>query len=75
MKQIYVGTRDDKRRVFVSATTLTDQTHKQYHAVIGPFRTRAAAFLLAAEPMLHTVADAEKQAAKNRCRPFDDARQ
>jgi hypothetical protein len=75
MKQIYVGTRDGKRRVFVSATTLTEQTHKQYHAVIGPFLTRSAAFLLAAEPRLHAVADAEKQAAKNRCRSLDDARQ
>ena len=63
---IYTGIRAGKRRVFNSDTEPTQASHGHiYDAVIGPFKTKAAAFLMA-QPFnqFQTVADAEKQAAK-----------
>jgi hypothetical protein len=68
MKRIYTGIRDGKRRVFQSETEPTQASHGHiYNAVIGPFKTKAAAFLMA-QPFcqFQTVADAERQAAKDR---------
>jgi len=66
----YVGLKpigDGKREVFRSAITPTEQTHPQYTAVIGPFRTRRAADYMAhyghLNPSCQCVADAERIAA------------
>jgi len=65
---IYTGVRAGKRRVFSSEFEPTEQSHGHiYTAVIGPFRTRAAAFLMA-QPFtqLQNVEEAEEQAKKDK---------
>ena len=68
MKRIYTGIRDGKRRVFQSEAEPTEASHGHiYNAVIGPFKTRDAAFLMALPfNQFQTVDEAEKQAAKDR---------
>jgi hypothetical protein len=65
---IYIGMRAGKRRVFSSEFEPTEQSHGHiYKAIIGPFRTKAAAFLMA-KPFnqFQTVGEAERQATKDR---------
>lgn len=66
----YVGISDAKRRVFRSASVPERETHGSiYSAVIGPFRTKRAAKIMAEyganNPHLQTVADAERIAREN----------
>jgi len=64
----YVGiTRTGARKVFRSAKTPTQLSHgDKYVAVIGPFRTKAGADVMAKygrnNPHLQTVSEAEKMA-------------
>lgn len=68
----YVGIGPDgKRKVFHSASEPEAKTHGSiYSAVIGPFRTKKAAQIMAEyganNPHLQTVSDAEKLAKENR---------
>lgn len=74
--KLYVGmsaTLDHLREVFRAEPTPTKETHPQYGAVIGPFRTRAGAEFCArfgfGNPHVQCVADAERLAkvyARNR---------
>ena len=65
--RIYVGVRGVLRKVFRSEMTPTRLTHgDKYDAVIGPFRTKAGAGVMAKygrnNPHLQTVSEAEKMA-------------
>ena len=66
--RLYVGVpKKGAYQVFRSATTPTQKTHgDRFFAVIGPFRTKAAADIMAkygkGNPHLQTVAQAEKLA-------------
>ena len=73
MIRYYVGLRHGvgkgKRVVFRSAVTPTIKSHGQrYAAVIGPFRTKRAAVMMATfgsgNPHLQTVLDAERMAKR-----------
>jgi hypothetical protein len=71
LARYYVGVRGKRREVFRYAGNPTQRTHgKTYDYVIGPFRTRAGAVVMAkhggGNPHLQTVADAERRAAKER---------
>ena len=70
MKKYYVGKRDGRSFVFACEFTPTQQTHgMKYNAVVGPFRTKRAAILLAVtggnNPHIQHVNDAERIAASN----------
>lgn len=70
MKRYYIGVRESKRSVFYMAVVEpTKEMCPQYNAVIGPFRTRKAAYLMAEyganNPHMQTVADAERIAQEN----------
>ena len=60
----YVGLKDGKREVFTSAETPTKQSHPQFNAVIGPFRTKKAAEFTVEcggnNPHIQCVNDAER---------------
>lgn len=59
----YVGYKNDKRTVFKSAATPTQETHgDRYGAVVGPFRTMRAAIWMAKYrgPVARDVAYAER---------------
>jgi hypothetical protein len=60
----YVGVCESKRTAFRSATEPTPETHPQFNAVIGPFRTKRGAEFMrdhgANNPHCQTVADAER---------------
>ena len=65
--KIYVGVKGAKREVFRSLQTPTQQSHgHRYTVVIGPFRTRGGATVMAQygrnNPHLQTVTDAERMA-------------
>jgi len=64
----YVGLRAGARTVFRSDTIPTQDTHPEYGAVIGPFRTMRAARFLAehggGNPHLVTIAQIERAAKK-----------
>ena len=69
-KHYYVGVRESKRSVFYMAVVEpTQEMCPQYSAVIGPFRTKKAAYLMAEyganNPHMQTVADAERIAREN----------
>lgn len=71
-KKYYVGksSKTGKREKFLSATKPTQQSHgKMYSYVIGPFKTKNGAIIMAKygenNPHLQTVGDAEKMAKKN----------
>lgn len=69
MRKLYVGVRGEKREVFRSEVEPTTESHGgEYAAVIGPFRTRRAADLMARlggrNPHVRSVADAERIAAR-----------
>lgn len=66
-KKYYVGRNDSKGEVFLSNETPTELSHgNKYKYVIGPFRTKKAADLMAKDgynnPHLQTVSDAERLA-------------
>lgn len=64
---IFVGLKDGKRQIFRSRRTPTQSTHgDKFNAVIGPFRTRKGALIMASShgPQIQTVADAERAARK-----------
>ena len=64
-RRLYVGLKGGKRVIFRSDATPTKETHPQYGAVIGPFRTVRAARLMASPGcMLQTVAEAERVAGR-----------
>jgi hypothetical protein len=62
--KLYVGRAHGRPEVFRSATEPSEATHGAlYFAVVGPFRTRAAAYLDARtypNPHIQCVADAER---------------
>jgi len=65
--RIYVGVKGSTRKVFRSEKIPTHQSHgDKYSAVIGPFRTKAGAEVMAKygrnNPHLQTVSEAEKMA-------------
>lgn len=63
----YVGLANGRREVFRSERTPTAESHGQYDAVTGPFRTVKAARLAAAPhgPTMQSVSDFERVARKN----------
>lgn len=66
-RRLYVGMANGgwSREVFRHATEPTAQSHPQYSAVIGPFRTLAGARLCVNEPQAcSTVAEYERVACK-----------
>lgn len=69
----YVGLKGGVRKVFRSDVTPTEDTHPEYGAVIGPFRTVRAARYMAkhggGNPHLVTVADAERIAREESDQP------
>ncbi len=61
----YVGYKLGIKTVFSSATVPTEETHgKLYAAVIGPFRTRRAAKLMAIPGSRYETVAAAERAAK-----------
>ncbi len=62
--QIYIGYKYPNRAIFRAAATPTPETHPQFTAVVGPFRTLAGArvMLNAHGPLIQTVTDAERAA-------------
>ena len=66
--RLYVGCNGAKREIFRSSVKPTEQTHPQYAAVIGPFRTKRGALFMVQHshnnPHCQTVGDAERLAAK-----------
>ena len=65
----YVGHKSGSKVVFPSAVVPTEKTHgESFNAVIGPFKTKRAALLMArygyGNPHLQTVQDAERIAAE-----------
>ncbi len=64
----YVGSRGGHAVPFTATAEPTRETHgANYHAVMGPFRTRRAAILTAEthpNPHIQTTADAERIARK-----------
>jgi hypothetical protein len=60
-KRWYLGYRGWRFQPFSSAVEPTSTTHGEYYsAVVGPFRTKRAAFFMAENPMVLTVSDAEE---------------
>ena len=71
--KLYVGVKGIKRAVFRSVGVPTASSHGHlYGAVIGPFRTKGGAKVMAEygrnNPHLQTVSDAEKMAKQLRLR-------
>lgn len=62
--RIFIGYKYPHCAIFRAAATPTPETHPQYAAVVGPFRTLAGArvMLNAHGPLIQTVADAERTA-------------
>ena len=73
----YVGVSGTRRNVFRASRTPRETDYPQYRYVIGPFRTAAAARLMAEHgennPHLQTVSDAERL-AKSRPSLVPDAK-
>jgi hypothetical protein len=74
-KRYYVGVKGGPKfmhEVFLSAKTPIAATHgKKYLYVIGPFRTKAGAMVMAgsgSSPLVQTVADAERIAARQKAK-------
>lgn len=53
------------REAFASRSTPTEQTHPQYGAVIGPYRSKRGAFYAAANPWVRSIRHAEECAARS----------
>ena len=71
MSRLFVGgCKNGKREIFRSRETPTERTHgHKFGYVIGPFRTRAGAEIMASangSPLIQTVSDAERIAANRR---------
>lgn len=67
MARIYVGLSSGQRSVFKFDATPSAESHAEFNAVIGPFRTMRAARLMSAcgnNPHIRCVADAERVARK-----------
>jgi hypothetical protein len=64
VKRYYVGVCETKRTAFRSETEPTHETHPQFNAVIGPFRTKRGAEFMrdhgGGNPHCQTVRDAER---------------
>lgn len=65
----YVGLLFGRAEVFTSRETPTEETHgDRFGAVVGPFRTKRAAYFMAqngyANPHCRTVAEAERLAER-----------
>lgn len=66
----YLGLYQGKRRVFRFCSAPTEATHgEKFDAVVGPFRTKRAAYFMAwfgkNNPHCRSVADAERLAKTN----------
>ncbi len=62
-KRIYLGCKHGEREIFLSEKTPTQESHPQFFAAIGPFRTRRAAEFMkqtGLNPHCQCVADAER---------------
>jgi len=63
-KRAYVGLRDSQREKFTSHHMPTKQTHPQYDAVVGPFRTGRGAEYFVNNPLISSRGEAEREALK-----------
>ena len=59
-KRPYIGYKTGQMTVISAETTPTKNSHPQFNAVIGPFRTMRAAQYMKNNPQCQSVADAER---------------